>query len=46
VICIETAVDRHEAGSLGRGAAIALMLVPLLFPALFLMLRNLKRRDW
>jgi multiple sugar transport system permease protein len=35
-----------QAGSLGRGAAIALMLVPLLFPALFLMLRNLKRRDW
>ena len=34
-----------QAGSLGRGAAIALMLVPLLFPALFLMLRNLKRRD-
>ena len=35
-----------QAGSLGRGAAIALVLVPLLFPALFLMLRNLKRRDW
>jgi multiple sugar transport system permease protein len=35
-----------QAGSLGRGSAIALMLVPLLFPALFLMLRNLKRRDW
>jgi len=35
-----------QAGSLGRGAAIALTLVPLLFPALFLMLRNLKRRDW
>src|SRR5215813_8786010 len=35
-----------QAGNLGRGAAIALMLVPLLFPALFLMLRNLKRRDW
>lgn len=35
-----------QAGSLGRGAAIALMLVPLLFPALFVMLRNLKRRDW
>jgi multiple sugar transport system permease protein len=34
-----------QAGSLGRGAAIALMLVPLLFLALFLMLRNLKRRD-
>ena len=34
-----------QAGSLGRGSAIALMLVPLLFPALFLMLRNLKRRD-
>ncbi|HEV2057599.1 MAG TPA: sugar ABC transporter permease [Methylomirabilota bacterium] len=35
-----------QAGALGRGAAIALVLVPLLFPALFLMLRNLKRRDW
>jgi len=35
-----------QAGSLGRGAAIALMLVPLLFPALLVMLRNLKRRDW
>jgi multiple sugar transport system permease protein len=35
-----------QAGSLGRGSAIALTLVPLLFPALFLMLRNLKRRDW
>jgi multiple sugar transport system permease protein len=35
-----------QAGSLGRGAAIALMLVPILFPAIFLMLRNLKRRDW
>jgi multiple sugar transport system permease protein len=35
-----------QAGSLGRGSAIALTLVPLLFPALFLMLRNIKRRDW
>src|SRR5262249_17328826 len=32
-----------QAGNLGRGAAIALFLVPLLFPALFLLLRNLKR---
>src|SRR5438876_11739363 len=35
-----------QAGSLGRGSPIALMLVPLPFPALFLRLRNLKRRDW
>ena len=35
-----------QAGNLGRGAAIALFLVPLLFPALFLVLRNLKRREW
>ncbi len=35
-----------QAGNLGRGAAIALFLVPLLVPALFLMLRNLKRREW
>ena len=35
-----------QAGNLGRGAAIALFLVPLLFPALFLVLRNIKRREW
>lgn len=35
-----------QAGNLGRGAAIALFLVPLLFPALFLVLRSLKRREW
>jgi multiple sugar transport system permease protein len=35
-----------QAGNLGRGAAIALFLVPLLLPALFLVLRNLKRREW
>jgi multiple sugar transport system permease protein len=35
-----------QAGNLGRGAAIAMMLVPLLFPAMFLVLRNLKRREW
>jgi multiple sugar transport system permease protein len=34
-----------QAGNLGRGAAIALFLVPLLAPALFLFLRNLKRRE-
>src|SRR6266571_3659590 len=35
-----------QAGNLGRGAAMALFLVPLLFPLLFLVLRNLKRREW
>ena len=35
-----------QAGNLGRGAAIAMMLVPLLLPAMFLLLRNLKRREW
>lgn len=35
-----------QAGNLGRGAAIALFLVPLLVPALVLVLRNLKRREW
>jgi multiple sugar transport system permease protein len=35
-----------QAGNLGRGAAIALFLVPLLFPALILVLRNLKRREY
>jgi multiple sugar transport system permease protein len=35
-----------QAGNLGRGAAIALFLVPLLLPAMFLVLRNIKRREW
>ncbi len=35
-----------QAGNLGRGAAIALFLVPLLLPALILVLRNIKRREW
>jgi multiple sugar transport system permease protein len=35
-----------QAGSLGRGAAIALFLVPLLAPVMFLFLRNLKRREF
>ena len=35
-----------QAGSLGRGAAIALFLVPLLAPAMFLFLRNLRRREY
>ncbi|MBI4635060.1 MAG: sugar ABC transporter permease [Candidatus Rokubacteria bacterium] len=35
-----------QAGNLGRGAAIALFLVPLLVPVLFLVLRNLKRREY
>jgi multiple sugar transport system permease protein len=35
-----------QAGNLGRGAAIALFLVPLLAPAMFLFLRNLKRREY
>jgi multiple sugar transport system permease protein len=35
-----------QAGNLGRGAAIALFLVPLLAPALILVLRNLKRREY
>jgi multiple sugar transport system permease protein len=35
-----------QAGNLGRGAAIALCLVPLLFPVLILVLRNIKRREW
>ncbi len=33
------------AGALGRGAAIALFLFPLLLPAMVLVLRNLKRRE-
>jgi len=35
-----------QAGNLGRGAAIALFLVPLLLPALVIVLRNLKRREY
>ena len=35
-----------QAGNLGRGAAIALFLVPLLLPAMILVLRNIKRREW
>ena len=35
-----------QAGALGRGAAIALCLVPLLLPAMYIMLRNIKRREW
>jgi multiple sugar transport system permease protein len=35
-----------QAGALGRGAAIALFLVPLLLPMLYLMLRNIKRREF
>jgi len=35
-----------QAGNLGRGAAIALFLVPLLAPAMFIFLRNLKRREY
>jgi multiple sugar transport system permease protein len=35
-----------QAGALGRGAAIALFLVPLLLPAIYVVLRNLKRREW
>ena len=34
------------AGSLGRGAAISLFLFPLLLPAMILLLRNLRRREW
>jgi multiple sugar transport system permease protein len=35
-----------QAGALGRGAAIALFLVPLLLPMLYLVLRNIKRREY
>ena len=35
-----------QAGNLGRGAAIALFLVPLLLPALVIVLRNIKRREY
>ena len=34
------------AGALGRGAAISLFLLPLLLPAMILVLQNLKRREW
>jgi multiple sugar transport system permease protein len=34
-----------QAGALGRGAAFALFLFPLLLPAMILVLRNLKRRE-
>jgi multiple sugar transport system permease protein len=35
-----------QAGALGRGAAISLFLFPLLLPAMVLLLRNLKRREY
>jgi multiple sugar transport system permease protein len=35
-----------QAGALGRGAAISLFLFPLLLPAMILLLRSLKRREW
>ena len=35
-----------RAGALGRGAAISLFLFPLLLPAMILLLRNLRRREW
>ncbi|MBI3455558.1 MAG: sugar ABC transporter permease [Candidatus Rokubacteria bacterium] len=35
-----------QAGALGRGAAISLFLFPLLLPAMILLLRNLRRREW
>ena len=35
-----------QAGALGRGAAISLFLFPLLLPAMVLLLRNLRRREW
>jgi multiple sugar transport system permease protein len=35
-----------QAGALGRGAAISLFLLPLLLPAMILLLRNLRRREW
>ncbi|MHB8733595.1 MAG: carbohydrate ABC transporter permease [bacterium] len=34
-----------QAGALGRGAAIALMLFPILLPVVYLLLRNLRRRE-
>src|SRR5438093_4049597 len=35
-----------RAGALGRGAAVSLFLFPLLLPAMILLLRNLRRREW
>jgi multiple sugar transport system permease protein len=35
-----------RAGALGRGAAISLFLFPLLLPAMFLLLRTLRRRQY
>ncbi len=35
-----------QAGALGRGAAISLFLFPLLLPAMILLLRSLRRREW
>jgi len=35
-----------RAGALGRGAAISLFLFPLLAPAMVLLLRTLRRRQW
>jgi len=34
-----------QSGALGRGAAIALMLFPILLPVVYLLLRNLRRRE-
>lgn len=34
-----------QAGALGRGAAIALMLFPILVPVVYMLLRNLRRRE-
>ena len=34
-----------QAGALGRGAAIALVLFPILLPAVYFLLRNLRRRE-
>jgi multiple sugar transport system permease protein len=34
-----------QAGALGRGASIALMLFPILLPVVYLLLRNLRRRE-
>lgn len=34
-----------QAGALGRGASIALMLFPILLPVVYVLLRNLKRRQ-
>jgi multiple sugar transport system permease protein len=34
-----------QAGALGRGAAIALVLFPILLPVVYFLLRNLRRRE-